>query len=249
MERELDALVASVADEALRALLRSAASGARPRLGRSSACTPPPSEPPRLPVRPAGALALRRRGCDRLAGHYAEQGFEVDRDLLVTGALLHDIGKLRELKALPANGYTTRASCSATSCSASRSWSARRSETVPGPPDDRLLLLQHLIASHQGKPEWDSPKVPQLLEALILHYADDLDAKLNQAAVRPLPGAPRSGRPGRRDPRRRRRPRLSRYAPRERDAPRAAAGRPAPRPRRARTRSRAPTSAARSRGR
>ena len=60
---------------------------------------------------------------------------------------------------------------------------AREAEAVPDLPAERLLLLQHLIASHQGKPEWDSPKVPQLLEALILHYADDLDAKLNQAGT------------------------------------------------------------------
>jgi 3'-5' exoribonuclease len=45
------------------------------------------------------------------------------------------------------------------------------------------LLLQHLIASHQGRYEWHSPREPRTLEALVLHYADDLDAKLNQAGA------------------------------------------------------------------
>jgi 3'-5' exoribonuclease len=57
----------------------------------------------------------------------------------------------------------------------------REAAKIPGFPEDRLLHLQHLIASHQGKPEWDSPRVPQVLEAMVLHYADDLDAKVNQA--------------------------------------------------------------------
>jgi 3'-5' exoribonuclease len=57
----------------------------------------------------------------------------------------------------------------------------REAEQIPGFRPDCLLHLQHLIASHQGRHEWASPKVPQTLEALILHYADDLDSKMNPA--------------------------------------------------------------------
>jgi 3'-5' exoribonuclease len=57
----------------------------------------------------------------------------------------------------------------------------REAEQIPGLDADRLLHLQHLIASHQGRHEWASPKVPQTLEAVILHYADDLDSKMNPA--------------------------------------------------------------------
>jgi 3'-5' exoribonuclease len=54
---------------------------------------------------------------------------------------------------------------------------------VPQLAEGRLLLLQHLIASHQGRYEWQSPREPRTLEALVLHYADDLDAKINQAGA------------------------------------------------------------------
>src|SRR5690606_28940164 len=120
--------------------------------------------------------------CDRLAAHYAAVGVPLDRDLLVTGALLHDLGKTRELKGFPAVGYTTEGHLLG-HIVIGMQIVAREAEEVPGLDPERLLLLQHLIASHQGRPEWDSPKVPQLLEALVLHYADDLDAKLNQAGA------------------------------------------------------------------
>jgi 3'-5' exoribonuclease len=55
----------------------------------------------------------------------------------------------------------------------------REAEAIPGFRPDRILHLQHLIASHQGRLEWASPKVPMTLEALILHTADELDAKMN----------------------------------------------------------------------
>jgi len=57
----------------------------------------------------------------------------------------------------------------------------REAEQIPGFRPECLLHLQHLVASHQGRHEWASPKVPQTLEALILHYADDLDSKVNPA--------------------------------------------------------------------
>jgi 3'-5' exoribonuclease len=87
---------------------------------------------------------------------------------------------LRELKALPASGYTTAGQLLGHIVLGIQ-MVAREAEEVRDLPEERLMLLEHLIASHQGKPEWDSPKKPQLVEALILHYADDLDAKLNQA--------------------------------------------------------------------
>lgn len=116
---------------------------------------------------------------DKLGRHYVGQGFEVDRDLLVAGALLHDLGKVRELKSLPASGYTNEGQLLGHIVLGIQIVE-RESAGIQELDPDRLLLLQHLIASHQGKPEWDSPKVPQLVEGLILHYADDLDAKLNQ---------------------------------------------------------------------
>jgi 3'-5' exoribonuclease len=178
MERELDELIASVKDAALHKLLKR-------MLGRGSATGR------EYRVHPAakrnhhaylcGLLkhSLSVAGaCDRMAEHYAAQGLQVDRDLLVAGALLHDVGKVRELKALPSSGYTDEGQLLGHIVLGIQ-MVAEEARAVPDLPAERLLLLQHLIASHQGKPEWDSPKVPQLVEGLILHYADDLDAKLN----------------------------------------------------------------------
>jgi 3'-5' exoribonuclease len=119
--------------------------------------------------------------CQRMAEHYREQGYAIDRDLLITGALLHDIGKTEELEGPPAPAYTTPGRLLGHIVLGIHRV-GQQGALIDELPEDRLLLVQHLIASHQGKPEWDSPRVPQTMEALILHYADDLDAKMNQAA-------------------------------------------------------------------
>lgn len=178
MERELEALIASVEDTALAILLRRCL-GKGTALGRAFRAHPAAKRNHHAYV---GGLLEHSvsvaAACDRLAAHYREQGFRVDRDLLVAGALLHDVGKLRELEAPPRLGYTTEGRLLGHIVLGIQ-MIAHEAAAIEDLPADRLLLLQHLIASHQGKPEWDSPKVPQLVEALILHYADDLDAKLN----------------------------------------------------------------------
>lgn len=188
MQRELEALISSVRDAGLCALLRGCLDR-ETELGR------------RFRLHPAAkrnhhaflsgllehSLSVAHM-CHRLAEHYAIQGVPLDRDLLVTAALLHDIGKVRELRGVATPGYTTEGQLLGHIVLGIQMVAAQARD-VPELSEDRLLLLQHLIASHQGKPEWDSPKIPQLLEAMLLHYADDLDAKLNQAA-RLLGGVP-----------------------------------------------------------
>jgi 3'-5' exoribonuclease len=180
MERELDGLISSIEDAPLRSLLKRCL-GKGAALGREYRAHPAAMRNHHAYL---GGLLEHSLSvalvCDRLAAHYVAQGIAVDRDLLLSGALLHDIGKLRELKPLPSAGYTTEGQLLG-HIVLGMQIVAREAETTEGMTDERLLLLQHLIASHQGKPEWDSPRVPQLVEALILHYADDLDAKLNQA--------------------------------------------------------------------
>lgn len=181
MERELEALVGSVADPALRKLLRRCV-GKGSDLGRAYRVHPAAKRNHHAYL--CGLLEHSlsvATACDRLAKHYRATGLVLDRDLLVTGALLHDLGKVRELKGFPSIGYTTEGQLLGHIVIGIQ-LVGREAEAVPELPEERLLLLQHLIASHQGRPEWDSPKVPQVLEALVLHYADDLDAKLNQAA-------------------------------------------------------------------
>jgi len=93
---------------------------------------------------------------------------------------LHDVGKLRELEQRPEGTvYTAPARSSAICCKAAIS-SVKRPQPVPAP--DTLLRLEHLIIAHQRLPEWGSPKPPMTPEALLVHYADDIDAKFHMMA-------------------------------------------------------------------
>jgi 3'-5' exoribonuclease len=182
MERELDALVQTVEDPPLRTLLRRCL-GKKTGLGRAFRVHPAAKHNHHAYL---GGLLEHSlsvaRACDRLAGHYLAQGARLDRDLLVAGALLHDLGKVRELRAARTFGYTDEGQLLGHILIGIQIVT-REAEAVPGLSAERLLLLQHLIASHQGRLEWASPKTPQLLEALILHYADDLDSKMNPAMM------------------------------------------------------------------
>ncbi len=114
--------------------------------------------------------------CASMAQHY---GPIIDRDLLITGALLHDIGKVREIATQAGFPYTSEGKLLGHMIlGIEMVHEAGRRLNVP---DDRLRLVQHLIAAHQGRYEWQSPREPQTLEALVLHYADDTDAKIQQA--------------------------------------------------------------------
>lgn len=110
-----------------------------------------------------------------LAGHYRE----LDRDLLLVGVLFHDLGKLIELGAMPANDYTL-AGRLVGHVVIGRDLLRERCAAIEGFPADLQLLLEHMVLSHQGKKEFASPVEPMTPEALALHFIDDLDSKLNQ---------------------------------------------------------------------
>lgn len=180
MEGELDVLLDSVREPGLRKLLMRCL-GRGTELGRSFRVHPAAKRNHHGYIGGLMEHSLSVAGlCQHLVQHYRTQGVELDRDLLLSGALLHDIGKVRELRAPPASGYTTEGRLLGHIVMGIQIV-AVEAETVQELPEERLILLQHLIASHQGRPEWDSPRTPQMLEALVLHYADDLDAKLNAA--------------------------------------------------------------------
>ncbi len=103
----------------------------------------------------------------------------LDRDLLVAGAVLHDIGKIEELSSPHNPRYTTRGILIG-HIVLGRDILREEAARIPDFPEDRLVLLEHLILSHQGQLEWGSPKQPRIPEALVLHYIDDLDAKINR---------------------------------------------------------------------
>jgi 3'-5' exoribonuclease len=179
MEAELTALIASVADAPLRRLLDSML-GPDSDTGHAFRMAPAAKQNHHAYL--GGLLEhtlSMARVCDLLASHY---GAVLDRDLLITGALLHDIGKVREIGARSGFPYTDEGKLLG-HILLGLQMVADAAAAIADLSPPRLLLLQHLIASHQGRYEWQSPREPRTLEALILHYADDIDAKMTQAGA------------------------------------------------------------------
>jgi 3'-5' exoribonuclease len=112
--------------------------------------------------------------CDRACGNYPEM---IDRDLLLTGAFLHDIGKIHELTFARSFTYTTRGQLLGHMIIELEMLQQKIAQ-IPGFPEEYKTLLEHLIISHHGKYEFGSPKMPMFPEALMLHYLDDLDSKM-----------------------------------------------------------------------
>lgn len=113
---------------------------------------------------------------DAYAAAYPDLSPPLDKGLVVAGALLHDIGKLRELRALPTGAEYTAAGSLIGHVLQGRDIvleAAAQSKLDP----EILLRLEHIIISHQRLPEWGAPKPPMTPEALLVHYADDIDAK------------------------------------------------------------------------
>lgn len=110
-----------------------------------------------------------------VCSHYRE----LDRDLVVIGVLFHDLGKLRELGAMPVNDYTVEGRLVG-HVVIGRDLLLERCAAIEGFPGDLRLHLEHLVLSHQGRKEFSSPVEPMTPEALALHFIDDLDSKINQ---------------------------------------------------------------------
>jgi 3'-5' exoribonuclease len=111
--------------------------------------------------------------CRSLAKQYAH----ADRDLLTTAALLHDVGKCDELSWSTAIGYTDEGRLIGHVLLGVRRLRAGLARLRVAPDPERMMLLEHAILSHHGEMEWGSPKRPSTLESLLLHHADNLDAK------------------------------------------------------------------------
>jgi 3'-5' exoribonuclease len=113
------------------------------------------------------------RSCDLMCRNYPQ----VNRDLLLTGAFLHDIGKIYELTYNRAFSYSTRGQLLGHMIIELEMLQAKL-EQLPAFPGELKTLLEHLIISHHGQYEFGSPKLPMFPEALLLHYLDDLDSKM-----------------------------------------------------------------------
>lgn len=110
--------------------------------------------------------------------YYPDLKPPLNKGLVVAGGILHDIGKLRELDPQPqATSYTPEGYLIGHILQGRDI--VREAAAGRNLAPDVLLRLEHIIVSHQRLPEWGSPKPPMTPEALLVHYADDLDAKYN----------------------------------------------------------------------
>lgn len=110
--------------------------------------------------------------------YYPKLQPRLNRGLVVAGAILHDIGKLRELQEQPLGTVYTPAGELVGHILQGRDM-LREAAVGRAIDPETLLRLEHIIVSHQRLPEWGSPKPPMTPEAMLVHYADDLDAKYN----------------------------------------------------------------------
>ncbi|MGB7280703.1 MAG: OB-fold nucleic acid binding domain-containing protein [Candidatus Acidiferrum sp.] len=113
----------------------------------------------------------------QIAAHYPE----LNADLLMTVAILHDVGKLEELCYDRAIGYTTEGQLLGHIVMELETVS-KAMDAIEGFPPHLKAVVQHLLISHHGQYEFGSPKLPMIREALVFHYLDDMDSKM--AAVR-----------------------------------------------------------------
>ena len=141
---------------------------------------------PRLKRAP-GAKTLHHAYCGGLLEHVvslcrlcrlAAQNYpEVDLDLLLTGAVLHDIGKVYELSYERSFDYTTEGNLLG-HISMAQELLSRKMDAIEGFPERLRVLVQHLLLSHHGRLEFGSPVTPKVREAVLLHYLDDIDSKM-----------------------------------------------------------------------
>jgi 3'-5' exoribonuclease len=119
---------------------------------------------------------------DKYDDYYPDLRPRLHKGLVVAGAILHDVGKLREIEPRPQGAEYTAAGNLIGHILQGRD--IVREAAAAAPIDPELLLrLEHVIVSHQRLPEWGSPKPPMTPEALLVHYADDLDAKYHMMAA------------------------------------------------------------------
>jgi 3'-5' exoribonuclease len=100
------------------------------------------------------------------------------RDLLIAGALLHDVGKVREMAYFRSFDYTDEGKLLG-HIMIGVEMVREKITGIEGFPAETAMLLQHMLLSHHGQYEFGSPKLPMTLEATILNYLDDLDSKIN----------------------------------------------------------------------
>jgi 3'-5' exoribonuclease len=119
---------------------------------------------------------------DHYAKYYNELNPPLNRGVVVAATVLHDIGKLRELEYHPIEAKYTTEGCLIGHILIGRDMIREAARRIDGFPEETLMLLEHAILAHHGRREFGSPVPPQTMEALLVAYVDDLDAKMNSVA-------------------------------------------------------------------
>ena len=113
----------------------------------------------------------------RLAKAISDLYPTLNRDLMYAGVILHDIGKVIELTGPVGTAYTVEGNLLGhITIMVNEIGQAAKELKIEG---EEVMVLQHLVLSHHGKEEWGSPKKPMIQEAEMLHYIDNIDAKMN----------------------------------------------------------------------
>lgn len=172
MYRELTGIIEGIANEHLRALLQAffADEDLRERYMKAPAAK-------QIHHAYLGGLIEHVLSLCALCKLVAPRYPSVDPDLLLTGAILHDIGKVEELTYDRGLGYSSIGQLIGHISIGTRLLHEKL-RLVPDFPVPLAVLVEHMILSHHGKLEFGSPKVPLLPEALLLHYLDDMDSKM-----------------------------------------------------------------------
>ena len=124
-----------------------------------------------------GGLLEHTLGVTKLCDYYCSAYPVLKRDLLLTAAICHDIGKVREISAFPENDYTDEGQFLGHIVIGSEMLGEKIRE-IAGFPPMLAMELKHCILSHHGEYEFGSPKKPAIIEAMALTYADNTDAKM-----------------------------------------------------------------------
>lgn len=124
-----------------------------------------------------GGLLEHTLSVVRLCDYYAKNYPIINRDLLITAAIFHDIGKMEELSSFPENDYTDEGQLLGHIYIGTEIIGAKI-RTIPNFPTHLASQLKHCILAHHGELEYGSPKKPAIIEALALNFADNTDAKL-----------------------------------------------------------------------
>lgn len=124
-----------------------------------------------------GGLLEHTLGVTRNCDYFAKQYPMLNRDLLLTAAMFHDVGKLKELSTFPENDYTDAGQLLG-HIMIGAEWVGEGIRSISGFPERLAFELKHCILAHHGELEFGSPKKPALMEALALSFADNIDAKM-----------------------------------------------------------------------